>query len=876
MGQKSMNQTLYKNLLKTGTIFIALGLASCSKVGSNSTVNTLPAPVGSASDNYIIKAKAEFDVTSSPSGSAQWQLVKKSYASGVCTHGQCTDYTDITVTNTTNTDFQINDSQENITENVSNTDLTNFLTLNVVTLFDNDLFECGANLAKCLSASILTYTTSPGTGLYNSANQQSIPLLITSPYNPTNVAIGTFANPTILQQITIPQSEQTVQLINLGNTAIAGPNYVLSSDFTTAGVGMYTAHVVVAYALNGFQVGVIDHFALSFPATVNAGTANNLTIEAQDVNNNVLTNYLGSVTISSTDPLATITPTTYQFLPADAGVKNISVTLNTTGNESVTVIDNLNITATSTTLVQASLAVTPAIQTLGTNTIVPMVISGGVPPYTASLTTEAASTGSLSGSTYTYTAGDNSTQSNLTDTVMITDSALNTVSSTFTVTPDVMNMIATDSFGAYQGAIDYSTCYVYNSLYLRCWGYNAYANLGIGNSSTATESGLFVSSPIDTTIPLGILPITQVETTYNSTFIVTNGGILEWGSGQYDIFGNSTTIPQATAVSPVGLAPGTAGVTVSQIATFVNQACAIVNGGVQCWGNTSGGNVLNQFPTPTPIAGLNSGVTDVSVNEYASCAIMSGSVWCWGSNYVGQFPGLSYSLNNIPPTQVSGISGATAVVVGNEIICAIVSGGVECWGGNGNGEAGTGPSTIGIVNPSFATGLGAGSGITMLAAGSGYEVCAASSTTIYCWGSGPSESYQNVPTVVTTSGTITSLSVGDSNICAIVGNVPECWGTNVFGQIGNGTLASSTLPAPATYTNPPTCPSTISAYPTGGLTWSAVEESCICSTAGYSFDSTASYCHTPCTGGNVWSTSSLSCVAPSCSGPLCGSGVIGI
>jgi hypothetical protein len=352
-----MNKLLNKNIFGQTLVLLFL-LTSCSKVGpdSGSSTSLAPPAISLGGGNYIVRSTAEFDVTSTPDESAQWHLVKKSYASGTCTHGQCTDFSDITVTNTANTNFQINDSQQLITQTVSNTNLTNFLNLDVVTLFDNDLFECSGT-QKCTGASILGYITSTGDGLYNTITGQSIPLLVSSPYSSTNVPLGTLTVPTILQQITIPASQQTVSLINLGNTATNGPNYTLSSDFTTAGVGTFTAHVVIAYALNGYTAPQVDHFSIAVTAP-DAGTVetpqttNTITVSALSATNTVLTGYVGTVTITSSDPTnSTFTPTTHQFTSSDAGVYNFSLVYSgSSSNYTISVTDSTQgVTSTTST-----------------------------------------------------------------------------------------------------------------------------------------------------------------------------------------------------------------------------------------------------------------------------------------------------------------------------------------------------------------------------------------------------------------------------------------------------------------------------------------------------------------------------------------------
>src|SRR5439155_927962 len=90
--------------------------------------------------------------------------------------------------------------------------------------------------------------------------------------------------------------------------------------------------------------------------------------------------------------------------------------------------------------------------------------------------------------------------------------------------------------------------------------------------------------------------------------------------------------------------------------------CAVVNGGLQCWGNNSHGELGNNSkidsPTPTQVVGLASGVTAIAAGGLHTCAvsnatlvngdIVSGHVWCWGDNYEGQTGSAASGGSTIP------------------------------------------------------------------------------------------------------------------------------------------------------------------------------------------------------------------------------------
>jgi hypothetical protein len=86
------------------------------------------------------------------------------------------------------------------------------------------------------------------------------------------------------------------------------------------------------------------HFEVLAPASVTAGTAFNVTVEALDASNNVVSNYTGTVHFSSTDGAPVLPADTMQT----SGIAMYSVTLNSIGSQTITVTDSANsITGTS-------------------------------------------------------------------------------------------------------------------------------------------------------------------------------------------------------------------------------------------------------------------------------------------------------------------------------------------------------------------------------------------------------------------------------------------------------------------------------------------------------------------------------------------------
>lgn len=232
--------------------------------------------------------------------------------------------------------------------------------------------------------------------------------------------------------------------------------------------------------------------------------------------------------------------------------------------------------------------------------------------------------------------------------------------------------------------------------------------------------------------------------------------------------------------------------------------CALVNGGLECWGgNLFGtiGNPASDSAIPLPVQGLGSRVTAFSGGTFHTCAIVERGVQCWGRNDFGQL-GNSSTTSSSVPFQVQGLtSGVTAIAAGSgNHTCALVNGAVSCWGLNEHGQLGDGLTSNSSV-PVEVQGLAPN--ISAVLAGLEHTGILASGG-VKCWGQnafgqlgdGTTED-RTVPVQVQdlTSG-VTAIGVGGGHTCAAVDRGVQCWGENSAGQLGNGSTASSLVPVP--------------------------------------------------------------------------------
>ncbi len=182
----------------------------------------------------------------------------------------------------------------------------------------------------------------------------------------------------------------------------------------------------------------------------------------------------------------------------------------------------------------------------------------------------------------------------------------------------------------------------------------------------------------------------------------------------------------------------------------------------------------------------------------------------WGYNSVGQLGDGTGTSSSVPvAVDTSGVlAGKTVTAVGStkSHACVVAEGAVYCWGWNAFGQLGDGTVTSSSVPVAVDTsGVLADKAVTAVSTGSGHS-CALADGAAYCWGYNSSGQLGDgmttdsaVPVAVDTSGvlagkTVTAVSIGGSHSCALADGAAYCWGYNDYGQLGDGTVTSSSVP----------------------------------------------------------------------------------
>ncbi|MDR5655331.1 putative Ig domain-containing protein [Ruixingdingia sedimenti] len=174
---------------------------------------------------------------------------------------------------------------------------------------------------------------------------------------------------------------------------------------------------------------------------------------------------------------------------------------------------------------------------------------------------------------------------------------------------------------------DGHTCVATISGAVKCWGWNAYGQIGNG-TKTDVHSPYTVSN-------LGAKAIAVATTEGSSCAILENGKIKCWGWNDSGRLGNGTTSNSLTPVDVSGISGASA------ISGGQSHICAIDSSRLKCWGSNSSGQLgigtsITKSTTPVSVVNLPENILTISAGTSSNCAlVVSGGLKCWGNNSQG-------------------------------------------------------------------------------------------------------------------------------------------------------------------------------------------------------------------------------------------------
>jgi len=278
-----------------------------------------------------------------------------------------------------------------------------------------------------------------------------------------------------------------------------------------------------------------------------------------------------------------------------------------------------------------------------------------------------------------------------------------------------------------------------------------------------------------------------------------------WGDGQSLATGNSGFINSV----PTQVLGATS---VTAIAAGYRHTCAIISGGgIKCWGQNDSGQLGNSSnsasQTPVSVTGITNAVAIAAGQDFTCAVLADGGVRCWGYNMMGQVGNGSTTNQNAPATVQLGsggaLTGAVALALGDNHACAVTSSkGAYCWGDNTNGELGavvppaSGSSNTAaypmrasrgsLSNASDIVGVAGGDGTTCILRDSGAVACFGSNSYGQVGNGLLSGTISNGPDTVLNVSGVLAIGLGRYHACAVSLIDLKCWGDGYNGQRGDG------------------------------------------------------------------------------------------
>lgn len=266
----------------------------------------------------------------------------------------------------------------------------------------------------------------------------------------------------------------------------------------------------------------------------------------------------------------------------------------------------------------------------------------------------------------------------------------------------------------------YHTCALLEDTTVKCWGFNDYGQLGIGNTDDQNTPQTVLAGAVD---------IAAGEA--HTCAVMLDGSMKCWGIQDYGTLGNGMTSSQALLPTDATLF----GNGIHKIALGYDHTCVLYGdatvkcvGGNDLWQLGDGTDIDSSTPVNTD---LGAAALDITSFRDHSCALMvDKTVKCWGYNQTGAL-GIGNSTDQSTAQTAVGLNSVKQVSTGKDFSCAVFDNGkAKCWGSNEYHQVSAG-SNAQEDTPIDVNGLG---DITSISTGFGHACAILTDKSVRCWG----------------------------------------------------------------------------------------------------------------------------------------------
>ncbi len=340
------------------------------------------------------------------------------------------------------------------------------------------------------------------------------------------------------------------------------------------------------------------------------------------------------------------------------------------------------------------------------------------------------------------------------------------------------------------------SCAVHETGKISCWGANGNGQLGNNSleSVSVPQQVIGIDDAVDISVGAGF-----------SCAVRRGGTVYCWGSNTLGSLGNGEQDPFDPdssfwgSMSPLQVLGISDVVDISSGRWFT---CALTKGDdAYCWGSNlygelGAGIVSSTESAPIQVAGIDDAVAVTSAFTHSCTLHATGKVTCWGDYWRGDLGDVKAAeTSEVRPVQIVDLDDAVAVNADEGLSCAIrESGIVVCWGAMISGSTYV-LAEDGGVSPTL-TASTSRTDVTKVAVGGWSHVCFLHENgEVTCAGSNDlgqigNKSVANFTLFAQPATGITDaidVAVGESHTCVVLeGGKVSCWGSNFFGQLGNG------------------------------------------------------------------------------------------